>query len=398
MIRVVTLGINVENNFGSPSILKGVNNLLSILYEDFEHINYQNTQYSAISIKDMDFQIIKIPTTTKQLLLGAIKKRFGIKIQNKDLEELFNNIKQADVVVDLDGILFCDHLVDYKYSKVGIYKYILSKFPLIIIAKTYGKKVVKNTCSFGPMKKKINYKCAKICCEHLFDIVSAREEKSREVLINYSKVNKSILLSPDIANLMKCKSGQSIEQKPIGISVSFRIVKQWKSTENYYDCIVSLVQHIKSTTEHNVVLIPNELSENGKFDDMYVAKEIQKLLLEKQISVKLVQANNITSTELKCVIANCELVVASRYHACVAALSSGVPTLVVGWHYKYEELLKWYGQNKWILSSQECSSKKIIDMFDLLWDQRYYEKKVIEKKYYEVEKAIIETGKIIFSK
>lgn len=60
----------------------------------------------------------------------------------------------------------------------------------------------------------------------------------------------------------------------------------------------------------------------------------------------------------------CEVMVASRYHSCVAALSAGVPTLVIGWHYKYDELLNLYGQDKWIISCDNCTSDKLISLFN----------------------------------
>ena len=74
----------------------------------------------------------------------------------------------------------------------------------------------------------------------------------------------------------------------------------------------------------------------------------------------------------------------------MAALSAGVPTLVIGWHYKYDELLNLYGQDKWIISCDNCTSDKLISLFNDFWESRNGERKVIKGKYKDVRKALID--------
>jgi polysaccharide pyruvyl transferase WcaK-like protein len=146
------------------------------------------------------------------------------------------------------------------------------------------------------------------------------------------------------------------------------------------------------------VLIPNEVQKLSDFNDKSVSEEIQKKLNCDGVNVDIVDSAKMSSTELKNLIAACEIMVASRYHSCVASLSSGVPVLVVGWHYKYEELLHWYGQDLWILSNHDCTSEKLIGMFDAFWEQRDMSKKTIAENYPKVRKAVLDSGKIMFSK
>jgi len=133
-------------------------------------------------------------------------------------------------------------------------------------------------------------------------------------------------------------------------------------------------------------------------NDITVSEEIQDILKKEGIYVEIIDSAHMSSKQLKNVIASCEVIVASRYHSCVAALSSGVPTLVIGWHYKYEELLHWYGQDEWGLPNGECTPEKLISTFDSFWESRDKSKKIIAEKYPDVRKAVIETGKILFSK
>jgi colanic acid/amylovoran biosynthesis protein len=62
-------------------------------------------------------------------------------------------------------------------------------------------------------------------------------------------------------------------------------------------------------------------------------------LLDDEWPVVHVDAN-ISAAEVKSVIGDCDLLVGSRYHALIAALSQGIPVAAIGWSHKYEELLK----------------------------------------------------------
>jgi polysaccharide pyruvyl transferase WcaK-like protein len=107
--------------------------------------------------------------------------------------------------------------------------------------------------------------------------------------------------------------------------------------------------------------------------------------------VSLLDVKNITSSELKNKIARCEFIVASRYHSCVAALSAGVPLLVVGWHHKYDELLNYYDQKEWIISSDNCKSIDLSSKFDKLVQSKDEVMAKIQDRQYSVKQQIIKT-------
>jgi polysaccharide pyruvyl transferase WcaK-like protein len=66
----------------------------------------------------------------------------------------------------------------------------------------------------------------------------------------------------------------------------------------------------------------------------------------------------------KAVISQAELVVSSRFHGLVSALSSGVPALACGWSHKYGELLSDYGCERFnLLLGNEPNSSTLIDAF-----------------------------------
>lgn len=391
MIKVLATGVKIEDNFGGPSILHGLQEVLVELYgDDYELTYYQTTPFNEYSSRDFNIKIRTVPFSFKNFGVGLLR--------SKEMKEYIREVKSSDIIVDLLGICFSDNLSSQKYSYLRMLINTIYTFRMLAVAKFFRKKTVKNTCSFGPMENKLNHKSAAFACKHLFDVVSAREVKSRDALIYDAKVKKEILLSPDIANMMTFSNNNVFDEKPIGISTSHQIIRQWEGEVGYIECIVNLCRHISQTYGVPIILIPNEVQPLPDMNDITVSRKIQEILGKEDIHVDIADSARMSSKELKNIIASCEVIVASRYHSCVAALSSGVPTLVVGWHYKYEELLRWYGQDEWGIPTGECTPEKLISTFDSFWEKRDESKKVITEKYPEVRKAVIEAGRILFSK
>ncbi|MDK2890656.1 MAG: hypothetical protein PWR21_1288 [Methanoculleus sp.] len=391
MIKVLATGVKLEDNFGGPSILHGLQEVLTELYgDDYELTYYQTTPLNEYASRDFNFKTCTVPFNLENFGLSLLR--------NEEMQEYIRDVKSSDIVVDLLGICFSDNFGSQKSGYLRMLINTVYTFRMLAVAKFFRKRTVKNTCSFGPMKNKSNQKSAAFACKHLFDVVSAREVKSRDALIYDAKVKKEILLSPDIANMMTFSNNNVFDEKPIGISTSHQIIRQWNGEAGYIACMVNLCRHISQTYGISIILIPNEVQPLPDMNDITVSREIQEKLKEEDINVDIVDSSHMSSKELKNVIASCEVIVASRYHSCVAALSSGVPTLVVGWHYKYEELLRWYGQDEWGIPTAECTPGKLISTFDSFWEKRAESKKIITEKYPEVRKAVIKTGKILFSK
>ena len=112
--------------------------------------------------------------------------------------------------------------------------------------------------------------------------------------------------------------------------------KSYNNDENYY--IDSLIKTINEIPEnYKICLLPHEYGNSG-FDDVSLCKEILEKIGSKR-QIELVE-KQLSAIELKDIIATADLVITSRFHAAIAALSMGIPTITVGWADKYPQLLK----------------------------------------------------------
>ena len=392
-MKVLLYGVIPERNFGGPSLMHGAREIIKTINRDAEIIFYQRGAPVDVAVKDMDFKVMQIPyAKIGPLLIDAVKLKFGIKPLKEERRLFFDHVLGSDIIASLLGICFCANFPLKKKGYINAVKYSLGAFPLNFIAKLNGIKSVKCSASYGPIKPKIYISAAKFATKHVFDLMFAREVNSRDELEKATGLR--VAVTPDLANLMPYHAGD--KKKIIGISVSHQIIKQWRSPERYVDCVVNLIKRILTNTDYSITLIPNEVQLDSDYQDTHVAEEIHNMLGHDP-KIEIINAAVMTSTQLKNHIAECEVLIASRYHSCVAALSSGVPVLVIGWHYKYDELLKWYGQSEWGITSQDCTSEKLNNLFDRFWAAKEENKTIIKSNYPKVRDALLEAGREMFS-
>ena len=169
----------------------------------------------------------------------------------------------------------------------------------------------------------------------LFDAFSVREEETQSNLQGkYDGDN--FYYFPDPAFVMPATEislpAYWKENKMIGLNLSTLIVSSNYGL-NLYEKVLSaykyLIDKILNETEFEIVLIPHVMG--GA--DLKILREI-KALFKNNGRVHLVSNEKNTAPELKYIISKCRFFIGARTHATIAAYSSCVPTLVLGYSTK----------------------------------------------------------------
>ena len=95
-----------------------------------------------------------------------------------------------------------------------------------------------------------------------------------------------------------------------------------------------------------------------------------------------------SARDLKAMIGCCELVVGSRFHALVAALSQGIPVVAVGWAHKYPELLSEFSLEEYVFDARELKGSDLTDRVGEAWVNRHKNGNVLQDRVLEVRAAI----------
>lgn len=188
-----------------------------------------------------------------------------------------------------------------------------------------------------------------------FDLITARESISYEAL---KKVNPNTVLVSDSAFLLE-KSEVDIPSKLegrdfVGINLSFFAESSAKDPGLAFKNYQNLVEYILNKTDMGILLIPHVVWK-GQND----SETLKKLYDLYEDSGRVFQVEDCGCSELKGYISQCRFFVGARTHATIAAYSSFVPTLAVGYSVKAKGIARdLFGTDQhYVLSAQELASE-----------------------------------------
>lgn len=115
----------------------------------------------------------------------------------------------------------------------------------------------------------------------------------------------------------------------VGINVSPMIVRNEKVTGITIQSYQKLIDHILSTTQDSVALIPHVM---WNYNDDRLT--LQELYQGYEDNDRVLLFEDMSCMKLKYIISNCRVFIGARTHATIAAYSSLVPTLVIGYSVK----------------------------------------------------------------
>lgn len=166
--------------------------------------------------------------------------------------------------------------------------------------------------------------------------IITRESISYEAL---KKVNENTKLYPDPAfNLDKVELDLPDgfeENNIVGINLSPLIIRKEKKEGVTLENYTKLIEYILDNTNMKVALIPHVVWQDN--DDREPLKELYNRFKDTN---RIIMIDDCNCLELKGYISRCRLFIGARTHATIAAYSTCVPTLVVGYSVKAKGIAK----------------------------------------------------------
>ena len=198
-----------------------------------------------------------------------------------------------------------------------------------------------------------------------YDMIFARESISYTAL---KKINSNTYLYPDPAFFLSSKKtilpNGFEDGNTIGINLSPLIFKYESFNNIAYENFKNLINYLIENTDYKVALIPHVVWNNN--DDRVVLK---KLFNEFKNTDRIIMVEDKEASQLKYIISKCKFFIGARTHATIAAYSSLVPTLVVGYSVKARGIAKdLFGTEKgFVIPVQEMKNdEQLIDSFKWL--------------------------------
>lgn len=332
---------------------------------------------SDASIPHIDVLHLDRNSSIDKLSLPWIRSSFRVKFF-KDESFAFQKIHQSiiklipqyDVFLSIGGDNYCYG------EQPGIYE-------IDRQIKKGGKKLVLWGASIGEE----DLSAEKIKDLKTFDLILARESLTEKILKNAGLTN--VALVADGAFLMgktelPLPAGWQ-KDETLGFNYSPLVLKKNLASK---EASFALIQHILDTTDLTICLLPHVIIPDN--DDYEILQEFYEKFKGSNRIILL--PNDLNATEYKGYIARMRFFIGARTHATIAAYSSLVPTMVLGYSVKSKGIAKdIFGEEKLVLDLVEISdASKLIAKFEEMKSEELQLKETLENRIPEIKKRAIE--------
>ena len=213
-----------------------------------------------------------------------------------------------------------------------------------------------------------------------YTLITARESITYETLIEKG-VQKNVILVPDVAFQLDAERTKLpegfIKGNTIGINISPMVQKYGINEELVLNNYGHMIEYILEETNCSIALIPHVV-----WSDIDDRIPLRKLYNKYKDSGRVVLIEDMPAEKLKWVISQCCFFVGARTHATIAAYSSCVPKLVVGYSVKARGIAKdiFGTEEGYVIPVQELKNEDVMmNAFEKLWSRREEIGKYLEK-------------------
>lgn len=378
MSKIILYSHGGSGNHGCEAIVRGTYNVLKGQIDElYSYRKDEDIKYGLDKLLTVCNHTCKYPRfSLKRIKASILIRLFHDNEYSEKItyDALLNNVNKGDIALSIGGDNYC--YTSYKeYALLN--KYLNMK----------GVKTVLWECSINPEL------IDKVMIDDLkkYSLIVARESISYNAL---KKVNSNVILSPDPAFTISVEKGQEFSEffndDVIGINISPVIIEYSNENDIVQKNLFALIDYILNNTQYKIALIPH-VSWNFTNDN----KILLSIYRQYEKDDRVILVHELKAEKIKFLISKCSIFIGARTHATIAAYSTCVPTLVIGYSVKAKGIAKdLFGTYKnYVISVQNM--QRIDELKNaFIWIDR--RKKLIRKHLQIVMPKYIESTKIVY--
>ena len=201
-------------------------------------------------------------------------------------------------------------------------------------------------------------------------LITPRESITKEAL-HKAGITENVQFFPDPAFALEPEKidlpSRFAAGRTIGINVSPMIIQHEKVDGVTFANYRNLIEHVLQDTDDCVALIPHVMWNNN--DDRLALKELYRGY---EANERVILFPDMSCQKLKYIISQCRAFIGARTHATIAAYSSCIPTLVVGYSVKARGIARdlFGSEEHYVLPVQTLEKPdELIHAYDWLMDR-----------------------------
>lgn len=328
MKKFFLYGHNGSGNHGCEAIVRST---CKILREGFGEVDI--TLASGNIDEDRKYELDKVTNlvneknTVSKLSLPYINAYLNLKLKKNGLEAEKLAYRKTFYSIDKETIAFSIGGDNYCYP--GYERFTM----LHNMLREKNVKTVLWGCSVEPSKINDFMKDDLVN----YDLIIARETLTYDALKN---IGANVKLYPDPAfqleRIEKELPKNFKENNTVGINISPMVINNETTEGITIENYTELIKYILENTDMNIALIPHVIWEDNNDD-----RKPSKFLYDKfKDTDRVVLIEDDNCEVLKGYISRCRFFIGARTHSTIAAYSTCVPTLVVGYSIKAKGIAK----------------------------------------------------------
>jgi colanic acid/amylovoran biosynthesis protein len=305
-------------------------------------------------------------------LWGRLHPWLGSAVQSLIANEELRATRDADLVIDLSGDMLTED-----YGPHVAYSHFLP----ILIAGAMRRPYMLCAQSIGPFRytKPLARRVLRGAA-----LVTARETITRDYLREMGVAEDRIVMTTDMAFLLEPAAGERVRQvmqdegidgedRPLlGISLSNLACNHYRkrnpnaASAEFTAMFARLLDTISAKYNYRIVFVPHVTGPRPSADDRLFATRI----MEQMQAPAIVIRGDYTPDVLKGIISRCSAYMGARMHANIAALTSGIPTLAIGYSHKTEGIMQLLEQSRYVCDIATLDEDRVAACFAELHENR----------------------------
>lgn len=258
------------------------------------------------------------PTIIHKAIYGGMHKICKTSLSQYDVMQkpLFERIHKEDVVLNIGGDTYC-------YSRPALW------MSMNRYAYRNGIKCILWCCSIE--KEKITKEIEKDL--NRYSYIFAREKLTVQNLLSCGISPDKVIQVCDPAFFLEKRETELpkgfLPGNTVGINVSEVVIKP--DNPSVYQNVITTIRYILESTDMSVCLIPHVYNIAENRNDYPILKQIYEEIGDERVSIV---DRELSCEQIKYVISKCRFFIGARTHSTIAAYSSCIPTIVIGYSIK----------------------------------------------------------------
>lgn len=326
--------------------------------------NHQNFKINEIT-HPLPVSFFNSKIFIKIIIKVLLFKFLKINFLNINEKKIVNTVQNQDII----------HLTGGGHLNSIYFDWLYYSLTIIAISKIFKKKVFITSHSLGPFNIK-DLLISSIILNHV-DKIILREPVNFLTRIKYLIFFTEIKGDLDSAYFLKKSEIKNNPKNKLRIGVSLHDVKN----KNQINSILKSLKRISTTNKIEILLIPHILILKEKeHDEFYMNSIFKKLKTIKIPNSKILKTKGEIAEKINYLTSTCDLLISSRYHGLIFALSNSIPCLCICNDKYYQQ--KFSGALNFLYSNKDISKYLINNTNKEIYTNL---KKIINKIDFEKE-------------